>query len=104
MGDCNKRDCSGWNEKYDHNCWHMDLSTYDHCFEPLIEKTASGSKVPCSDRVMPCGLSEKDTIEDALKRADSLAGADWHSGSLCDRKDLRRIVLLAHEYRKLQKA
>lgn len=48
MGDCNKRDCSGWNEDYEHNCWHMDPSTYGHCFKPLKEKKDSGSKVPCS--------------------------------------------------------
>lgn len=48
----------------------------------------------------PRGI-EKETIEDVLKRADKLAGADWHSGLLCANKDLRRIVLIAFEYRKL---
>ena len=33
-------------------------------------------------RVRPCGLNDNDTIEDALQRADDLAGVDWHSGSM----------------------
>lgn len=49
----------------------------------------------------PNGLRKQDTIEDALRRADRLAGENRHSGQLCNNKDLRRIVLLAYEYRKL---
>jgi len=48
----------------------------------------------------PCGLTHRDSLDDALKRADELAGPDSHSGQLTDNKDLRRIVLLAYEYRK----
>ena len=79
MGDCNKRDCSGWNEKYDHNCWHMDPSTYDHCFEPLKEKTASGSKVPCS-----VGLSAPAQAIEALEKLAEYwenTGADSEASS-----------------------
>lgn len=52
----------------------------------------------------PLGLCPQDTLEDALKRADDLSAPDGskHSGMLCERKDLRRIVLLAKEYRKLK--
>ena len=52
----------------------------------------------------PSGLSKLDTIEDAFKRADSLSSPDgrMYSGMMSDRKDLRRIVLLVREYRKLQ--
>jgi hypothetical protein len=52
--------------------------------------------------VMPCGLSETDTLEDAIKRADSLAGPTSYSGMMTTKKDLRRIVLLVYELRKLQ--
>ena len=48
MRDCNDRKCSGWNEDYEHNCWHMDPSTYNHCFKPLKEKTEPVAEVPCS--------------------------------------------------------
>lgn len=51
---------------------------------------------------MPCGLRKNDSIEDALKRADSLSGVDWHSGLMTANKDLRRIVLMAYEIRKLR--
>ncbi len=50
----------------------------------------------------PCGLNDDDTMKDALSRADSLATPTSHSGMMCSRKDLRRIVLLAYEYRKLK--
>ena len=43
----------------------------------LKSETESGANVPLDRLVMPCGLTEADTIEDALKRADSLAGVDW---------------------------
>lgn len=51
----------------------------------------------------PSGLCEKDTLEDALKRADELSDPNGnnYSGMMLDRKDLRRIVLLAKEYRNL---
>jgi len=48
----------------------------------------------------PCGLNKKDTLEDALSRADSLATGFSYSGQMVINKDLRRIVLLAWEYRK----
>ena len=53
----------------------------------------------------PVGLNKFDTIEDALKRADSLSDPDGksYSGMMTERKDLRRIVLLTREYRKLKK-
>ena len=49
----------------------------------------------------PSGLTRMDTLEDALKRADELSSPDGsrHTGMMCSRKDLRRIVLLAREYR-----
>lgn len=50
----------------------------------------------------PAGLTYKDTIEEALKRADSLSSPISYSAMMLDRKDLRRIVLLAYEYRKLK--
>jgi len=52
----------------------------------------------------PCGLNKQDTLEDAIKRADELAPPDGssHTGMMCDNKDLRRIVLLVKEYRKLK--
>lgn len=50
----------------------------------------------------PLGLHNNDTIEDAFKRADELSGVDFFSGMLCSRKDLRRIVLLTYEYKKLK--
>ena len=50
----------------------------------------------------PSGLHSTDTLDDALKRADSLARPGSYSGLLCSNKDLRRIVLLAYEYRKLK--
>ena len=51
----------------------------------------------------PSGLEKNDTLEDALKRADELSRPDGsaYSGMMLDRKDLRRIVLLAREYRKI---
>ena len=49
----------------------------------------------------PCGLMLTDTLDDAIKRADELASPTSHSGSLLHSKDLRRIVLLVYEYRKL---
>jgi hypothetical protein len=57
-----------------------------------------------SEKLKPCpsGLYSTDTLEDSLKRADNLARPYRHSGMLCDRKDLRRIVLLAYEYRKIE--
>ena len=51
---------------------------------------------------VPCGLTKRDTIEDALKRADQLASSTSYSGMMTANKDLRRIVLLAYEYRKLK--
>lgn len=52
----------------------------------------------------PNGLSKTDTLEDCFKRADSLSNPDGssYSGALCDRKDLRRIVLLVKTIRELQ--
>ena len=67
--------------------------------EELLFATKSSESYKAG--VKPGGLNDNDTIEDALQCADDLAGVDWHSGSMCDRKDLRRIVLLAYEYRKL---
>lgn len=52
--------------------------------------------------VMPCGLRESDTLEDAIKRADSLASPTRYSGTMIHNKDQRRIVRLAYELRKLQ--
>lgn len=54
----------------------------------------------------PSGLNKNDTIEDALRRADELSNPDGssYSGMMLDRKDLRRIVLFAREYRKLKKS
>jgi len=50
----------------------------------------------------PSGLQDE-TMEDAINRADSLSPPDGthHSGTLCGRKDLRRIVFLVREYRRL---
>lgn len=50
----------------------------------------------------PSGLRESDTLADSLQRADSLSSPEGtrHSGMMCERKDLRRIVLLSREYRK----
>jgi len=53
--------------------------------------------------VRPLGLEKSDTLEDALKRADQLSKGTSYSAILIHRKDLRRIVLLAHEYRRLLK-
>jgi hypothetical protein len=52
----------------------------------------------------PSGLEKSDTLEDAFKRADQLASpsGSFYSGMLIGRKDLRRIVLLTREVRKLQ--
>lgn len=52
----------------------------------------------------PSGLNESDTIDDALKRADYLSDpcGSIYSGMMNNNKDLRRIVLLAREYRKLK--
>lgn len=51
----------------------------------------------------PSGLCKNDTLEDALSRADELSNPNGgsYSGTMLDRKDLRRIVLLAKEYRNL---
>ena len=53
-------------------------------------------------RKRPLGLTRNDTLEDALGRAKQLSGEDWHSGQLCDKKNLRRIVLMADEINYLQ--
>ena len=50
----------------------------------------------------PCGLTKQDTLEDAFKRADGLATDHSYSGLIVSNKDLRRIVLLVYEYRKLK--
>ena len=52
----------------------------------------------------PGGLNSWDTLEDTFKRADKLAPPDGrsHSGKMFSNKDLRRIVLLVREYRKLE--
>jgi len=51
----------------------------------------------------PVGLTPRDTLEDALARADRMSdGSNHFSGMLLERTDLRRIVLLAWEYRKLK--
>ena len=52
----------------------------------------------------PAGLSKSDTIKDALIRADCLSkpNGKMYSGTMIDKKDLRRIVLLVREYRNLQ--
>ena len=52
----------------------------------------------------PSGLVESDTLEDALFRADTLSSPHGgiHSVAMTNNKDLRRIVLLAREYRKLK--
>ena len=52
----------------------------------------------------PSGINSKDTLVDALKRADQLSDPNGgqYSGMMCDRKDLRRIVLLAREYRRMK--
>ena len=52
----------------------------------------------------PAGIYETDTLEDCFKRSDELSPPDGssHSGMMCDRKDLRRIVLLTREVRRLQ--
>jgi len=49
----------------------------------------------------PCGLTKKDTLDDAMERADKLASPTHHCGTMVSNKDLRRIVLLVYEYRKL---
>ncbi|MCK5616295.1 hypothetical protein KAR91_81285 [Candidatus Pacearchaeota archaeon] len=51
----------------------------------------------------PSGLNKNDTIEDALRRADELSSPNGsrYSGMMLHRKDLRRIVLLSREYRRL---
>lgn len=54
-----------------------------------------------TEKLRPCGLSKSDTIEDALRRADQMATPKQHSGAMCSNKDLRRIVLLAYEHRRL---
>lgn len=50
----------------------------------------------------PHALTKKDTLDDAIKRADILSGEDWYSGICVANKDARRIVLLVYEYRKLK--
>ena len=52
----------------------------------------------------PSGLYETDTLDDALKRADQLSSPEGgcFSGMMLDRKDLRRIVLLTREYRRMK--
>lgn len=52
----------------------------------------------------PAGLRESDTIEDASRRADCLSkpNGKMYAGTMIDKKDLRRIVLLVREYRNLQ--
>jgi hypothetical protein len=52
----------------------------------------------------PAGLYKKDTLKDCFKRADELSSPDGsrHTGMMCDRKDLRRIVLLVKTVRDLQ--
>jgi len=51
----------------------------------------------------PSGLYKTDTLGDAIRRADQLAepNGSSYSGMLTTNKDLRRIVLLTREYRKL---
>lgn len=66
------------------------------------KKPASGSEFDQAAGYKPCGLRKTDTLEDALKRADSLAGPTHHSGIMTVNKDARRIVLLVYEYRKLK--
>jgi hypothetical protein len=50
----------------------------------------------------PAGLEPRDTLEDCFKRADRLSSPNGnsYSGMMCERKDLRRIVLLVRELRK----
>lgn len=47
----------------------------------------------------PHGLTARDTLEDALKRSDSLSNSHMFSGLLVSNKDLRRIVLLSWHLR-----
>lgn len=49
----------------------------------------------------PLGISEKDTIEDALERASWLSSETCFSGTMVTEKDQRRVVRLAYEYKKL---
>ena len=46
--------------------------------------------------------SDDSLLKDCLKRAKSLSGKDWHSGTLCDNKDARRVVCLMTFVSKLQ--
>ncbi len=71
----------------------------DHRVNKQLLELKARAKVTVPDEC-PTGLAPLDTLEDALKRADSLATPTQHSGQLCSNKDLRRIVLLAYEYRK----
>lgn len=52
----------------------------------------------------PSGLYPKDNLKDCIDRSDEISRPDGscHSGMMCDRKDLRRIVLMAREIRDLQ--
>lgn len=79
----------------------MDEEFADYMAEKEAEAT------PCSQselirRYAPTGLQRSDTIDDALARADSLSGPGSYSGQMLHNKDLRRLVLLAWEYRKLK--
>lgn len=55
------------------------------------------------DGFRPSGTLKTDTIKDCFKRADRLSGVYGHSGKLVNNKDLRRIVLLSHQVRILEK-
>ena len=51
----------------------------------------------------PAGLIKTDTVEDAMHRADSMAPPDGSSSTqdMEIKKDLRRIVILTREVRRL---
>jgi hypothetical protein len=51
----------------------------------------------------PLGLEPQDSLSDCFERADRLSRGNSYSAMMCHSKDLRRIVLLVHEVRKLTK-
>ncbi len=82
---------------------HADIEVRDLAKKAGFKVLSVREPKRLNDGFRPSGTSLKDTLEDCFKRADELSGVYGYSGTLVGNKDLRRIVLLAHQVRILEK-
>ena len=96
---CDFTDCEKWKE-LDCSQFRADIFLKPTCYRLLIEKTADGSKVPCSARVIkPDGewINTKDRLPEATQANENKTNTETEEVLVYDEHELIGMAFYCHE-------